>query len=365
LTGNRANTERTCAINVQTAVEELQTHLLERELRATIDQLEGMAPLLSRMARFHLGWVDPAGAPTDEATRRTVQGKRIRPRLAFLSCAAVHGDPAAAAPLAAAIELLHNFTLIHDDIQDRSPNRRHRATVWRIWGDAQAINAGDALFAMAQRTLLRTNRDAIGADVLLRLIDEFNRVTVEIVRGQVLDLEFENQDSVSPQDYLTMIGGKTAAIVRFAAWAGAVVGGASESDAERLAEVGEALGMGFQVRDDVLGIWGTRDDTGKDQADDIRRRKKSLPILMLMERTQDGEVERLAELYRQDEVGSDGIDDVLDLLGQHGIEALATVQVRHFHETAETALEEARPNLEPTAAAAIGRLIRHLDTRGS
>jgi geranylgeranyl diphosphate synthase type I len=213
--------------------------------------------------------------------------------------------------------------------------------------------------------MLRTSRDTIGAETLLRLLDEFNRVTVEIVRGQVLDLEFENQASVAPQDYLTMIGGKTAAIVRFAARAGAVVGGASEPDAACFAQIGEALGMGFQIRDDILGIWGTRDETGKDQADDIRRRKKSLPILLLMDRTRDGEVDRLADIFRQDEVGSDGIDDVLRLLDQHGIEALATAQVRHYHEAAETALESIRPRLDPVAADALSHLIRHLDRRAS
>ena len=124
--------------------------LIDRELPPLLDELDGSAPLLRRMCAYHLGMVDADGTAMPPEGRGLVQGKRMRPQLALLCCAAAGGAMADAAPLAAAIELLHNFTLIHDDIQDRSPNRRHRPTVWRLWGDAQAINAGDALFATAR-----------------------------------------------------------------------------------------------------------------------------------------------------------------------------------------------------------------------
>jgi len=338
--------------------------LLEHELQASIVQLEGDAPMMARMARFHLGWIESTGEPTAEDVRQSVQGKRIRPHLAFLCCAA-GGDPKLAAPLAAAIELLHNFTLIHDDIQDRSPNRRHRATVWRIWGDAQAINAGDALFAVAQRALLRTDTAHVPPETLIRLIDEFNRMTIEVVRGQVLDLEFEGSTTVTPSDYLAMIAGKTAAIVRYAAWAGAIVGGASESTAHQLGEFGKALGIGFQLRDDVLGIWGSHEETGKDQVDDIRRRKKSLPILMLFDRIQGEDAERLEELYRADEIDESGVVDILRLLESHGIESAATDQVSHYHQAASESLERVLGELPDTTAQALGQLVARLDTRNS
>jgi geranylgeranyl diphosphate synthase type I len=326
-------------------------------------QLEGDAPLMATMARYHLGLVDPAGKPTPRDERSAVQGKRIRPQLAFQCCASVGGDPAMAAPLAAAIELLHNFTLIHDDIQDRSPNRRHRATVWRVWGDAQAINAGDALFAMAQRTLLRTDAERVSATTLLRLMDEFNRVTIEIVRGQVLDLEFERMATVEPDRYLAMIKGKTAAIVRFAAWAGAIVGGASESTAAQLAQFGESLGIGFQVQDDVLGIWGSLEATGKDPADDIRRRKKSLPILMLLERATPQELTGLMALYNGEKINEHGVSTVLGLLEKHGIREAATAQVTAFHRQAEASLALALGVDATESGAPLGELIRRLDTR--
>lgn len=357
--------EEMSAIDVVTAARQDFDTLLEDELQLSIDQLEGQAPLLSRMVRFHLGWIDATGETTDVDTRMAVRGKRIRPQLAFLCCTTTGGEANLAAPLAAAIELLHNFTLIHDDIQDRSPNRRHRATVWRIWGDAQAINAGDALFATAQRALLRTDTLPVSADTLLKLIDEFNRVTVSIVRGQVLDLEFERQAHVTTDEYLSMIGGKTAAILRYAAWAGAIVGGASDETACRLGDLGEALGVGYQIRDDILGIWGRRDATGKDQADDIRRRKKSLPILMLLESARNEQAERLTALYDMDVIDESGVEEVLRLLDTHGIETRASAHVAQYHQVAAEALRQATQAFPDASVSDLELLIRRLDTRGA
>ncbi|MEJ7838076.1 MAG: polyprenyl synthetase family protein, partial [Thermomicrobiales bacterium] len=217
-------------------IRERRELLLDREIETTLNGLDGKAPLLAQMSKYHLGLIDSAGEATSADQQRALQGKRIRPAIAFLAAESVGGTPEEAAPLAAAIELLHNFTLIHDDIQDRSPNRRHRATVWRIWGDAQAINAGDALFAASNLTLLRTSSAHVSSDVLLELTRSFNKTTIEIVRGQVLDVGFEGRGDVTPGAYLEMIKGKTAAIVQFAAEAGAIVGGADEKRIARYAE---------------------------------------------------------------------------------------------------------------------------------
>lgn len=339
--------------------------LLEAELAAAIDELDDRAPLLQRMARFHLGWTDSSGMATDPQTRTNVQGKRIRPMLAMLSCTAAGGDAAYATPLAAAIELLHNFTLIHDDIQDRSPNRRHRATVWRVWGDAQAINAGDAMYAAAQIALLRTDPAKVASEVMVDLLREFNRTTIRIVQGQVLDLEFEGRSDVTPEQYLSMIRGKTAAILRFAAWAGARIGGAPVAVADRLAEFGDALGVGFQVRDDLLGIWGSRDETGKDKADDIRRRKQSLPILLLRNQATQPELARIDELYRRDEIDERGVATIIELLDAHHVRDQVSYQVDVFHQQASTALTTMESSLQPGTAGELGKLVRRLEARPS
>nr|MBA2248552.1 polyprenyl synthetase family protein [Chloroflexia bacterium] len=330
---------------------------------AAIDELDDRAPLLQRMIGFHLGGTDSSGVPTDARTRTLIQGKRIRPALAMLSCTAAGGDAADAAPLAAAIELLHNFTLIHDDIQDRSPNRRHRATVWRVWGDAQAINAGDAMFAAAQIALLRTDTMRVDPGLLVDVLREFNRATIRIVQGQVLDLEFEGRSDVTPEQYLSMIRGKTAAIVRFAAWAGARIGGAPVAVADRLAEFGDALGVGFQVRDDLLGIWGSREETGKDQADDIRRRKQSLPILLLRDQATPPELSQIDALSGGDEIDQAGIATIVALLDAHDVRDQVSRQVDEFHRQASTALAAMAPSLQAGSASELGKLVRRLEAR--
>src|SRR5690606_32506573 len=198
-----------------------------------------------------------------------------------MSCEALGGDGELAMPIAAAIEMIHNFTLIHDDIQDRSELRRHRPTIWALWGTAQAINAGDALFALGHLMLNATREAGVDPATVLDLSTELHHTTLRIVEGQVLDLGFEDRPEVSPREYLTMISGKTAAIIRYACLAGATVAGADAETAAHLAAFGQSLGMGFQIRDDLLGVWGKPEQTGKPEADDIRRRKKSLPILLL------------------------------------------------------------------------------------
>ncbi|HWV23147.1 MAG TPA: polyprenyl synthetase family protein [Thermomicrobiales bacterium] len=340
----------------------LLANLLEREIDTALDALNGTAPLMLTMARYHLGMTDSSGDVVNPETRQTVQGKRIRPFLAMLAAEAVGGQPEAAAPVAAAIELLHNFTLIHDDIQDRSPNRRHRPTVWRVWGNAQAINAGDALFAASQLALLRTPTPA---DTTLRLSEAFNRMTISIVRGQVHDLEHEGRADVTPGDYLTMIHGKTAAIVRFAAWAGAIVGGASPEVAEKFADTGDAIGMGFQLRDDMLGIWSPVEETGKDEADDIRRRKQSLPILMLRERASDDDIARLNALFSQEEIDPDGIDEVLAMLDHYQVKQDMQKQVEDAHARAMTALQAATVGTNNPAIDELKDLITRLGSRTS
>jgi geranylgeranyl diphosphate synthase type I len=257
------------------------------------------------------------------------------------------GDPARAAAAGAAIELLHNFTLIHDDVQDESPTRRHRPTVWSLWGIGQAINAGDALFAVSRLPLYALPTEGVPADLVFRLLDAFDRMTVAIVAGQTLDLTFEERSDVSPAEYLDMIAGKTAAILRFAAWAGALLGGASEDAAEHWAEFGQALGLGFQLQDDLLGIWGKTETTGKAPADDIRRRKQSLPILLLRERLDPAGREELARIYTAPQVDSPGISRVLSLLDRERVRRDVEREIARYHDRAAALLSAAGSDDNP------------------
>jgi geranylgeranyl diphosphate synthase type I len=319
--------------------------LIDPYLRAAVAALDGGAPLLAGMARFHLGAVDADLAPLPPGA--VDRGKRIRPAVALLAAGAAGGDPAVAAPLGAAIELLHNFTLIHDDVQDESPARRHRPTVWSLWGVGQAINAGDALFAAAHLPLYRLLDRGVAAPLALRVLEGFDRMTIAIVVGQTLDLGFEGRADVTPAGYLGMIDGKTAAIVRFAAWAGALLGGADDAVAERFAAFGRAVGLGFQVQDDLLGVWGAAAQTGKAPADDIRRRKQSLPILLLRERSDAATRAELDALYAAPTIDREGVARVLALLACADVRPAVEAQVAAFHDEARSALLAAAPRANP------------------
>jgi len=337
--------------------------LLAPYLRDALEALAGQTPLMAGMVRYHLGELNADLSPVTDG--RVDRGKRVRPAVAVLCAAAVGGDPTVAGPVAAAIEMLHNFTLIHDDIQDRSPNRRHRATVWRIWGDAQAINAGDALFAAGHLTLLSTSTESIPAESLIELTRSFNRTTIEIVRGQVLDVGFEGRSDVTPDDYLGMIAGKTAAIVRFAAEGGAIVGGANPETVAAFAEFGEALGIGFQIRDDLLGIWSDNATTGKTRGDDIRRRKQSLPVLLLRSSANEVDLHRLNELYAHDEVQDDGIAEVFAMLDRYQIQEQMQQHIDHVHDRATRAFASISQLHQSNAAEDLAALVSRLARRES
>jgi len=324
--------------------------VLDDHLRDAVASLGDLAPLLQGMTGYHLGFLDESLRAVENAPES--RGKRFRPALAMLSCAAAGGSVEQAAPLAAAIELLHNFTLVHDDIQDNSPLRRRRPTVWKLWGEEQAINAGDALFALAHRALFRLRGD-VPAETLLDIAEAFEQTTLEIVSGQVVDLTFEEGDRVTTADYLAMIAGKTAAIVRFAAWSGALLGGADDEAAARYGAFGQALGLGFQIQDDLLGIWGAPEVTGKVAADDIRRRKQSLPIVCLFERVGPAERDSLRRIYAAPSIEPAEVELVLAALERHGVEAQVGALVRKHHDDAERLLGELAG---PTASEPVARL---------
>lgn len=328
---------------------------MENALRA----LDGGSPLLAGMVRYHLGFANLALQAIDP--RSIDRGKRIRPAVTLLVADAAGGAPHLAAPVAAAIELLHNFTLIHDDIQDESETRRHRPTVWRQWGTAQAINAGDALFAVAHLPLYGLPAAGLDATRTLAVLEGFERMTIAIVAGQTRDLGFETRSDVTADEYLTMITGKTSAIIEFAAWAGALVAGASAATATRWGAFGLQLGLGFQIHDDLLGIWGTQAETGKRQADDIRRRKKSYPILLLRDRLPAPERATLDAIFVQETIAETAVERVLDMLDRYAVREDVERAVAAYHDAATALLEELAT--KPRSRERLQALVEQLATR--
>ncbi len=241
------------------------------------------------LMRYHLGWQDAEGRKTPPSG-----GKMIRPALCLLSCEAVGGDAARAMPAAAALELLHNFTLIHDDIEDSSDTRRGRETLWRVAGLPQALNVGDGMFVLAQRTLLGMADAGVPADRVIDAARTLDDACVALCEGQHADIEFEQRAEVSLAEYEAMIAGKTAALLGASMAIGAIAGGADAATVEAMGECGRLLGLAFQVQDDVLGIWGESAVTGKPVADDIRSRKKSFPGRLRVRPSRRREARRVA-----------------------------------------------------------------------
>ncbi len=298
--------------------------LLEAEMRAAVGEpAHPSERLFYGMLAYHLGWVDAQLQPA-----RQDAGKRIRPMLCLLACAACGGDPAQALPAAAAIELLHNFSLIHDDIQDRSETRRGRPTVWALWGIAQAINAGDALFTIAHRALWRLRERGVPAKRILEIAERFDAACLMLTRGQHFDLAFESAERVTVAEYMAMIQGKTAALLGAATGIGARLADHPPGDLEAF---GEALGMAFQIQDDLLGIWGDPAVTGKSAADDLRTRKKTLPVILAMER-----IPEFVERYRDPQTP---LEILLRDLEHSGARAEAETMAALFTQQAMAALE--------------------------
>jgi geranylgeranyl diphosphate synthase type I len=287
----------------------------------------------STMLRYPLGWVDEQNQPYDGQS-----GKRIRPTLLLMCCDASGGNWEQALPAAAAVELLHNFSLIHDDIEDNSPTRHGRATVWKIWGSNQGINTGDAMFAVSYRALAQLTETGVPDWVVLRCWQILNHMTLELTRGQHLDMAFEKRETISVEDYLSMIRGKTAALVAGSAQLGAMIGSGDEELSQHYADFGLNLGLAFQLHDDILGIWGNPEVTGKSAATDIRDRKKSLPILYGLEHSP-----TLRDLYQSSDSSQTAIDQIITELDAVGAREETERRELVYYEQATSALEAASP----------------------
>ncbi len=248
--------------------------LIDAEIRRTLESACDVAEF-SAMLAYPFGYVD-----ADMRTTSMSEGKRFRPLLCIVACRGAGGAPADAMTCAAALEILHNFSLVHDDIEDRDATRRHKPTVWTLWGDAQGINVGDGMFALAGRTILDASRDPA---IALSLARRFQETAQTLTQGQYLDMAFESRPDVSAREYMSMIGKKTGSLIEMSLWSGAFLAGAADSTLRALSTFGRELGYAFQIHDDMEGIWSPRRRTGKEQGQDLKNRKKTLPVLLAVE----------------------------------------------------------------------------------
>lgn len=258
--------ELASAARTATEVLDWSRDLVTPALRGAIDAL---APAVRDIAGYHFGWWDADGRPASADG-----GKALRPALVLLAAAAVGSAPEPVVPAAVAVELVHNFSLLHDDVMDGDTTRRHRPTVWSVFGIPAAILAGDALLTSAFEIISETGHpDARTA------LSGLSAAVQALVAGQAADVSFERRTDVGVAECITMAEGKTAALIGQSCALGALFGNGTDEQVAAIHRFGERMGLAFQVTDDLLGIWGDPAVTGKSVYSDLGSRKKSLPVV--------------------------------------------------------------------------------------
>ena len=319
---------------IENTMKEVLLATLELDLKKTIERIDrDQYPLLVSMMAYHLGWEGENAGP--KAT-----GKRLRPQLVLLTCSAAGGDWEVALPAAVAVELIHNFSLLHDDIEDRSPLRRGRPTVWKKWGIPQAINTGDAMFSLAHLSMLELEKTT-SIKVSLDASKIIQNACLALTKGQFLDISYEDKDEISIDDYWLMIGGKTAALISTCTELGALISGAKQDIVENYCTFGYNLGLAFQVLDDLLGIWGDSFKIGKSNTSDLVTRKKTLPILYGLQNNQ-----AFADRWKQGKIEPDEVADIARQLEAEGARSYTKEAANRLTQTALESFYKAKPSGE-------------------
>ncbi len=324
---------------------------IENELQRQVARIdEPHTHLFYEMLTYHMGW-------SGEGSGQAATGKRIRPLFVLLVGATFIPDWLHAAPAAAAIELVHNFSLVHDDIQDNSIKRRGRTTVWKKWNMPQAINVGDALFVISNQAVMDLSQD-YDAETVMRTARVIHNACLDLTQGQYLDMTYEKHSGLSIEDYWKMIEGKTAALLSACTQVGAILGSADEETIEHYRLFGRILGLAFQVQDDILGIWGNEALTGKSATSDLVEGKNSLPILYGLSLKGKFAQKWAAATIRPDEVAA-----MAQILVDEGVREKTQNEVERLTNQALAILEKISPKNE--AGMALEELTRKLLNRES
>jgi geranylgeranyl diphosphate synthase type I len=304
-------------------------------------------PRIEEVSAYHLGWVDGDGRPTEGG------GKVVRPALALLSARAAGAEPEVGLDGAVGVELVHNFSLLHDDIMDHDRERHHRPTAWTLFGEDRAILTGDALVTLSVQVLLESPTDErVRAAALL------TDATARMIDGQAQDLALEGRLDVTVEECLAMISGKTAALLSCASAIGAVLAGAPNELVGRLAAFGEHVGMAFQAVDDQLGIWGRPEVTGKPVFGDLRQRKRSLPVAAALAEGGGG-TRRLEQLLAKEALSEEELGEAASLVEAAGGRDWAASEARDRLELALAELD----GVDDDARAELSALARFIVAR--
>lgn len=282
------------------------------------------------MLRYCMGWSDKDGRPVNG-----VMGKSLRPSLCLFACEAVGGHMKNALPAAASLELIHNFSLIHDEIEDFDETRHHRPTLWALWGINKALVAGNVLRILADRSMeMMKNDESKDTERVLKGVELLTEACLEMIEGQYMDISFEGRIDITLDQYMAMIARKTGALIRCSLHLGAVMGTENLKTLEIFRKTGRSLGFVFQIRDDILGIWGEEKSTGKPVGIDILRKKNSLPIVHAMVKADKKGRELLREIYSLEYIGEQEVVTVLEIMEQAGTRDYAQGLAHKYEEEA-------------------------------
>ena len=323
----------------------------EAEIQRVIEDRDASTAGVYEMIRYHLG-LDGDDGP---------RGKRMRPLLGLLAYMSITGDHRAALPGAAAVELGHNFSLVHDDIEDGDVERRHRPTLWTLHGVPQAINTGDLIFSLSRVALHRLTDLGFSDTKVLRLMRLYDETCVKLCEGQYLDIATSASDEpMSVELYFDMIGRKTAALISASIEAGALLATDDDEVIARYRRFGWSLGLAFQVNDDLLGIWGREEATGKEPTD-LARHKKTLPVLYAMQHGNPVDRRRLSDLYLTRDPDEADVAEIIDILDRTGAREYTRGEARRHRDTALAELD-AMQHLDPAARAQLVGIITSVIT---
>jgi geranylgeranyl diphosphate synthase type I len=301
----------------------------EAEILRVVSDRDRATSGVYEMIRYHLG-LDESDGP---------RGKRMRPLLGLLAYTSIAGEHTAALPGAAAVELGHNFSLVHDDIEDGDVERRHRPTLWAVHGVPQAINTGDLIFSLSRVALHRLSDLGFSDAKVLRLMRLYDETCVQLCEGQYIDIATSDRDApMTVELYFDMIGRKTAALIAASIEAGALLATDDDAVIAGYRRFGWSLGLAFQLNDDLLGIWGEEHRTGKVPTD-VARHKKTLPVLYAFEHATPADRERLAELRALPAPGDHEIVEIVEILERTGADTFTRSEARRHRDAALAELD--------------------------
>ena len=323
---------------------------LNAAMRSHLYHREGSA---YDVLRYNMGWVDADAKPIAART-----GKALRPTLCLLTCEAVGGDPTLAIPGAISVEFIHNFSLVHDDIQDHDEVRWGRPTVWSIWGKPKALVAGNLLRTVADQALWNLNEQGVDYTVATKVVHLLTKSYLSMIEGQYLDVAYEGHNDTGLTEYLDMISRKTGALISCSVHIGAVIGTKDALSIKAFQNFGRSLGYVFQIRDDMLGTWGEEKKTGKPVGSDIKRKKKALPIVHAMSQAKGTNQHQLKSIYAKNEISGPDVEVVLDIMTTVGSEAYAENLVQEHGSRAMEAIHVV--DIPPSAKREISQIVEFL-----